>query len=271
MPELPEVETSCRGISPHISGEVLTKVTVRNAQLRWPVPVAQLEALQGEVLKSVQRRGKYIQLMFDSGYVLLHLGMSGNVRIVCADEAVKKHDHIDLAFANGSVLRLNDPRRFGCCLYQEGCDIAHPLLEKLGPEPLSSDFEGDYLFLRSRKKTQAIKTFIMDSQVVVGVGNIYAAEALFQAGIHPMRAAGTISKKRYIKLLHAIKEILSLAIEQGGTTLKDFVGSDGKPGYFKQKLHVYDREGEKCVQCDKMIKKITIAQRSTYYCGQCQT
>ena len=270
MPELPEVETSCRGIRPHIEDQLLEQVTVRNGRLRWPVPEAELLALQGKRLEAVTRRGKYIKLIFNSGYVLLHLGMSGNVRIVKASEPVLKHDHIDFAFTNGNILRLNDPRRFGCCLYQEGLDQEHGLLGVLGPEPLSEAFDAELLWQRSRGKKQAVKTFIMDSHVVVGVGNIYAAEALFRAGINPKRAAGNISKKRYIVLTDAIKTVLAAAIEQGGTTLKDFVGSDGKPGYFKQELQVYGRVGEPCNICGKNIKNVNLGQRSTFYCGSCQ-
>ncbi|NRB37837.1 MAG: bifunctional DNA-formamidopyrimidine glycosylase/DNA-(apurinic or apyrimidinic site) lyase [Pseudomonadales bacterium] len=270
MPELPEVETSCRGIKPHIEGATLQKVTVRNAKLRWPVPVAELTALEGRTLNAVQRRGKYLKLIFDSGYILLHLGMSGNVRIVQQDEVIQKHDHIDFSFTNGNILRLNDPRRFGCCLYQADNSVEHDLLKVLGPEPLADVFNAELLYQCSRGKKQAVKTFIMDGHVVVGVGNIYAAESLFRAGINPKRAAGNISKARYIILVQVIKAVLAEAIAQGGTTLKDFVGGDGKPGYFKQELQVYGRAGEPCTICSQNIKKINQGQRSTFYCSHCQ-
>ena len=270
MPELPEVETSCRGIKPHISGQTLSTFTVRNGRLRWPVPVAEITALEGRVLQDVQRRGKYLKLMFDCGYVIIHLGMSGNVRIVQGDEPVQKHDHLDFSFANGNILRLNDPRRFGCCLYQADINSDHSLLAVLGPEPLHDSFNAESLYQQSRGKKQAIKMFIMDSHIVVGVGNIYASESLFRAGINPKRAAGNISKNRYIVLVQAIKDVLTEAIAQGGTTLKDFVGGDGKPGYFKQQLQVYGRVGEACIHCDGFIKKINQGQRSTFYCSHCQ-
>lgn len=269
MPELPEVETSRRGIAPHIEGCELQQVIVRNAHLRWPVPTEELRALQGLELQQVSRRGKYLRLHFATGYILIHLGMSGSVRIVTAQQPAAKHDHLDLIFANGNILRLNDPRRFGCCLFQAD-DEEHALLQSLGPEPLSETFNADYLFRRSQGKSQAVKAFIMDSHEVVGVGNIYASESLFRAGIHPKRAAGRISQPRYEKLVTAIKTVLAEAIEQGGTTLRDFVGSDGKPGYFKQELQVYGREGEDCPHCGNPVKRITLGQRSTFYCGQCQ-
>ncbi len=269
MPELPEVETSCRGIRPHIAQQVIKKVIVRQPQLRWPVPVDDLQALEGTTLLAVNRRGKYIKLEFAHAYVMIHLGMSGNLRIVSENEAIVKHDHLDFVFESGVILRLNDARRFGSCLYQSGNKL-HSLLAKLGPEPLSADFDVKYLFERSRGKKQAIKNFIMDSHVVVGVGNIYAAEALFRAGINPKRAAGNISKKRYAVLVDAIKTVLAAAIEQGGTSLKDFVGGDGKPGYFKQALNVYGRDGQSCLQCSSTIKKIVQGQRSTFYCSSCQ-
>lgn len=269
MPELPEVETSRRGISPHIKGQKLKSITVRNIKLRWPVPVAALKQCEGEVLNDVGRRGKYIQLRFSTGYMLLHLGMSGSLRIVDKSLSAEKHDHIDCEFDNGKVLRLNDPRRFGCWLWVEGFE-EHKLLQKLGPEPLSGNFSEEYFYQASRGKKQAVKQWIMDSHLVVGVGNIYAAESLFKAGINPKKPAGKISKKRLMILFSYIKEILAAAIEQGGTTLKDFVGSDGKPGYFKQELMVYGREGEQCYRCDSTIKNIKLGQRSSFYCPKCQ-
>jgi len=269
MPELPEVETTRSGIAPYVEKNTLQSVTVRFDHLRWPIPVAQLESLQGKTLNKVLRRAKYIQLMFDDAYVLVHLGMSGSLRMVKAEAALKKHDHVDFIFDNEWILRFNDPRRFGCILYQDGHG-QHALLENLGPEPLLSEFDGEYLFKRSRKKTQAIKSFIMDSHIVVGVGNIYAAEALFMAGIHPNKAAGKVSKQSYQRLAEFIKLVLANAIKQGGTTLRDYVNSEGKPGYFSQQLLVYGRQNEPCTRCGSLIKVSKLAQRSTFYCAECQ-
>lgn len=245
MPELPEVETTSRGIRPHIEQQRISAITVRNDKLRWPVPGASLQQLIGQPVSAVERRAKYLLLHCQTGYILLHLGMSGNLRIVDNKHPASKHDHIDIAFDNGKTLRLNDPRRFGCCLYQSHDEGDHPLLANLGPEPLSDDFNIDYLYALSRGKKQAVKSWIMSNPTVVGVGNIYAAESLFRAGIHPKRAAGNISRQRYQNLLTAIKQTLEQAITQGGTTLRDFVNSDGKPGYFQQTLQVYGREGQK--------------------------
>lgn len=271
MPELPEVETSRRGISPHIKQQVLHKVVVRQPQMRWPVPIKALASLEGLMLNAVERRGKYLQLKFDCGQVLLHLGMSGSLRIVEQGTAVKKHDHIDFEFANGKVLRLHDPRRFGCCLYHSNNEPeVHKLLAKLGPEPLSDDFSFEYFYQQSRKKKKPIKQWLMDSHLVVGVGNIYACESLFQAGIRPTAVVGRVSKVRLELLYHAVREILAKAIEQGGTTLKDFVSAEGSPGYFKQELAVYGREGESCNTCQSTIKNIKLSGRSSFYCPSCQ-
>lgn len=270
MPELPEVETSRRGIAPHLKGLRISTFEVRNSSLRWPVPVDELQALAGETINEIERRGKYIKLICDSGYILIHLGMSGSLRVLLQPEPPKKHDHVDLVMENGAILRFNDPRRFGCWLFQSGKMQEHPLLASLGPEPLQDEFNAEYLYTQSRKKAQPIKTFIMDSHVVVGVGNIYASEALFMAGIHPGRAAGKISRVRYELLVKAIKSILAAAIKQGGTTLRNFINSEGKPGYFKQQLMVYGRKGESCHQCSSLIKIAKHAQRSTFYCAECQ-
>ena len=270
MPELPEVETSRRGISPHIKGQTISAIEIRHSTLRWPVPVKRLKKLVGEPLLSVERRGKYLKLICPSGYILIHLGMSGSLRILTEYQKPEKHDHIDLLMSNGVVLRYNDPRRFGCWLFQEDASVDHKLLATLGPEPLDDAFSDDYLYAHSRKKSKNIKTFIMDSHIVVGVGNIYASEALFKAGIHPEKPAGKVSKARFVQLVAAIKAVLSAAIEQGGTTLRDFTNSDGKPGYFKQELMVYGREGEPCFICQKPIKNIKLGQRSTFFCSQCQ-
>jgi formamidopyrimidine-DNA glycosylase len=270
MPELPEVETSRRGITPHLKGLRIRSLDVRNAKLRWPVPVEELDVLVGEKIVDIDRRGKYIKLICESGYILIHLGMSGSLRVLMQAEPPKKHDHVDLVVENGSILRFNDPRRFGSWLFQLDNTKEHALLALLGPEPLEDKFNADYLHSRSRNKTQPIKTFIMDSHVVVGVGNIYASEALFMAGIHPGRCAGKISHARYELLVTAIKTILTAAIKQGGTTLRNFINSEGKPGYFKQQLMVYGRKGEPCHQCAAPIKIAKHAQRSTFYCAECQ-
>ncbi len=269
MPELPEVETTCRGVAPHCTGERVTNVIVRDGRLRWPVDPALATLLSGHCINGVTRRGKYLIFDFDHGGLLLHLGMSGNLRVVQADLAAERHDHIDIVLGNGLALRLNDPRRFGCVLWSEQ-PSEHPLLIKLGPEPLSNAFTARDLHKRSRKRKLAIKSFVMDSHVVVGVGNIYANEALFRAGIRPTVAAGRISLKRYELLVDMIREVLEEAIEQGGTTLRDFVSAEGKPGYFAQELHVYGKKGEPCISCGTPIKMIVQAQRATYFCSECQ-
>lgn len=271
MPELPEVETTKRGIEPHVVGETLVEVEIRQSKLRWPVS-EEIAALKGQVILSVSRRAKYVLLEFATGYAMWHLGMSGSLRLVEAEDKdmFGKHDHIDWQLSNGKILRYHDPRRFGALLWVEDIeDNAH--LNHLGPEPLSDDFDVDYLFQKSRNKKAPIKTFIMDGKVVVGVGNIYANEALFLAGIRPTIAAGRLSKARYVALVEQIKTVLAKAIEQGGTTLKDFVGGDGKPGYFAQQLNVYGRGGEKCPSCDTLLKEIRQGQRATVYCSACQT
>lgn len=269
MPELPEVETSCRGIAPFVEGQTLAQFIARFPTLRWPIPVESIKALEGQTIKRVSRRGKYIKLEFNKAYVLLHLGMSGNVRIVNAKQTAEKHDHVDFVLGSGKALRLNDPRRFGCCLYHEG-ETPHPLLATLGPEPLSADFSDEYFYQQSRGKVKPVKLWLMDSHLVVGVGNIYACEALHKAGISPKKAVGKISKKRLIQLRKEVCETLAKAIEQGGTTLKDFVNAEGKPGYFKQQLLVYGREGLPCSHCQSPIKNIKLGGRSTFYCPSCQ-
>ncbi|RUO78671.1 bifunctional DNA-formamidopyrimidine glycosylase/DNA-(apurinic or apyrimidinic site) lyase [Pseudidiomarina taiwanensis] len=270
MPELPEVEVSRRGVAPHIEGQVIRQVVVRDERLRWPVP-STLQNVVGGRIEKVERRAKYLILHTDKGYVIIHLGMSGALRVVPDDTLVVKHDHVELQLENGLALRFNDPRRFGCWLYsEEHPGKSHPLLTSLGPEPLTDDFDADYLFAQSRGRQQAIKTFIMDNHVVVGVGNIYANESLFKAGIHPKRAAGKVSKARYQKLVPIIKATLARAIEQGGTTLQDFTQADGQPGYFKQELAVYGRGGKLCMNCKTRLKEIRLGQRTTVYCPKCQ-
>ncbi|MBN0988142.1 bifunctional DNA-formamidopyrimidine glycosylase/DNA-(apurinic or apyrimidinic site) lyase [Amphritea pacifica] len=269
MPELPEVETTRRGIEPHIEGRMITALTVRQPKLRWPVPEQLSEWVTGARIHSVTRRGKYLLINLPGGSVMIHLGMSGSLYMVSSDQPAGYHDHVDLVLDSGMALRLTDPRRFGSVLWQPAGQ-QHLLLEALGPEPLSSDFTAAYLQQRCAGRKQAIKPFIMNSQVVVGVGNIYANEALFGAGIHPKRAAGNISAERLTRLVEEIRIVLARAIEQGGTTLKDFVGGDGKPGYFKQQLNVYGRGGEPCHHCKSTLKEIRLGQRSTVYCPECQ-
>ncbi|BBN82913.1 formamidopyrimidine-DNA glycosylase [Pseudoalteromonas sp. A25] len=268
MPELPEVEVSRLGISPHIEQQTVDKVLIHNASLRWPVP-DEVKSIEGLTINSVRRRAKYLLLDTKKGSVILHLGMSGHLRVVEQCEPLKKHDHVEFHFSNGKALRLNDARRFGACLWQEP-EQHHVLFTKLGPEPLTEDFTAQLLFERSRGKKVPVKQFIMDNHVVVGVGNIYANESLFKAGIHPKREAGKVSLKRYQALTPIIKETLAAAITQGGTTLKDFAQSDGKPGYFAQQLLVYGRKGKPCVSCESELKEIRLGQRSTVYCPQCQ-
>jgi len=270
MPELPEVETTRRGIEAHLLGHHISKVIVRNRKLRWPVPANLSRELHQQAVSSVTRRGKYLLLGFDKGTLIIHLGMSGSLRILPVDSHPEKHDHVELQLDSGQCLRLRDPRRFGCVLWTRRDPLKHKLLASLGPEPLLADFDGDTLYNRSRGRKQAIKSFIMDSKVVVGVGNIYASEALFLAGIHPLRAAGRISSQRYQQLAAVIKTVLAAAIEQGGTTLRDFTSSDGSPGYFKQQLNVYGRAGEFCPNCKHSIRQLNIAQRASYYCPHCQ-
>lgn len=270
MPELPEVETTRRGIAPHVVGQRVMQIIVRDARLRWPVQPNLKQELPGQAIRSVERRAKYLLLRTDAGTVILHLGMSGNLRILPCTTPPKKHDHVDIMLANGKCLRLHDPRRFGTVLWTHDDPLQHPLLANLGPEPLEEGFDGDYLFTRSRGRTASVKQFLMDSRVVAGVGNIYANEALFLAGIHPTRAAGKIARARYEKLAQAIKQVLQESIVQGGTTLRDFLTSDGHPGYFSLHLRVYGRAGEPCPICGKPLLQIRQGQRSTYYCRNCQ-
>jgi formamidopyrimidine-DNA glycosylase len=270
MPELPEVETTLRGIRPYLLKQKIQKVVVRQASLRWPIP----QNLPGLLLKArveaVNRRGKYLLLTFPHGHLMIHLGMSGSLSLAAEGKAVSKHDHVDIVLESGWILRYNDPRRFGCILWVEGEPFEHPLLASLGPEPLGDLFSDDYLYQCSRRKSLAVKSFLMDSKIVVGVGNIYANEALFRSGIHPLRKANRISLNRYARLSVIVREVLAAAIQQGGTTLRDFVGGDGKPGYFKQELQVYGRGGQACVKCSTTLKEVRLGQRSTVYCPNCQ-
>lgn len=269
MPELPEVETSCRGIEPHCVDQLIEKVTVRQRKLRWPIVADFEKQLTNQVVAKVSRRGKYLLLRVNGADLMIHLGMSGSLRIVDKKTAPDKHDHVDIQFANGKLLRFNDPRRFGSFIINRQ-GLAHELLCKLGPEPLSEDFSADYLYQVAKARKAAIKAVIMNSHVVVGVGNIYAQEALFKAAIHPNRAANKISKARIAELVDAIKIILQAAIKAGGSTLKDFTKSDGKPGYFQHSHSVYGRQDEPCLNCSRPLKHMQLAQRSTVYCGYCQ-
>ena len=270
MPELPEVETTCRGIQPHLEGMVVKGAIVRQPKLRWPVPCALGRLLSGQPILAVRRRAKYLLVEMPKGHLILHLGMSGSLRIVEAAEPAGFHDHIDLVLENGKSLRLRDPRRFGAVLWTDQDVYGHPLLQNLGPEPLADSFDGEYLYRRSRGRRAPVKTFLMDGRIVVGVGNIYANEALFAAGIRPDRAAGRISLRRYNTLAEEVKSVLARAIELGGTTLRDFVGGEGKPGYFRLELAAYGREGEPCVICAQPLRGIRLGQRATVYCAACQ-
>lgn len=270
MPELPEVETSRRGIEPWILDRTIAKVIIRDGRLRWPVDTGIARKLRGQAITSVRRRAKYLLVGTQNGTVILHLGMTGSVFIVDRDTPAGIHDHIDIEFDSGKTLRFRDPRRFGSFHWSRD-PLAHPLLAGLGPEPLSNDFTGAYLWAKARKRRVSVKQFIMNARIVVGVGNIYASESLFLAGINPKRAAGRIALHRYDALADSIKDVLQRSIRAGGTTLRDFYGGDGEPGYFRQQLEVYDREGEHCRTCNSVIRAITQGRRSTFYCTRCQT
>ena len=270
MPELPEVETTRRGIAPHVTDKPILDVVIRQQQLRWPVPSTLRSELVGRHIRDVGRRAKYLLFYLDHGCMILHLGMSGSLRIVDPSAPADRHDHVDIVFGDGVCLRLRDPRRFGSIHWTAQHPLEHRLLCHLGPEPFGQDFSAGHLYGLSRNRTQSIKTFIMDSHTVVGVGNIYASEALFQSGIHPLRKAGNISLARYDRLTGSIRGVLNAALAKGGTTLRDFVGGDGAPGYFKLDLDVYDRAGESCRTCGTGIRLMRQGQRSTYYCPRCQ-
>jgi formamidopyrimidine-DNA glycosylase len=270
MPELPEVETSRRGIAPHLLGRRVERVVVRDPRLRWPIPGDLPRAVAGQTVERVDRRSKYLLLGTGAGTLILHLGMSGSLRILPAGTPPGPHDHVDLVLERGQALRLTDPRRFGCLLWTTGDPSRHPLLVGLGPEPFDPAFTGEHLRARSRGRTAPVKAFVMDAHTVVGVGNIYASEALFLAGIHPARACGRISLARYARLAAAVRQVLDEAIRAGGTTLRDFVGVDGKPGYFDQHLRVYGRSGEPCERCGHLLTRRVVGQRASYYCPGCQ-
>jgi formamidopyrimidine-DNA glycosylase len=270
MPELPEVETSCRGIKPHVVGQEIVDLTVRERRLRWPVSKDLEERLSGQTITSVDRRAKYLLINTTGGTAILHLGMSGHVSIVPRDTPAGVHDHVDIGLASGQALRLRDPRRFGSLHFSEN-PASHWLLKDLGPEPLGDEFDGHYLWQRSRGRRVAVKQFIMNANIVVGVGNIYASEALFRARINPKRAAGRISLQRYDALAEAIRSVLQRAIRAGGTTLRDYYGGFGEAGWFQQELDVYGREDEPCHRCNGPVTAIVQGQRATYYCKRCQT
>lgn len=270
MPELPEVETTKRGIIPHLIAQSVIEVVVRQHQLRWRIPGNLMIDLPGQRIHDVTRRGKYLLIHVEKGVIIIHLGMSGHLRILPADAIGQKHDHVDILLSNNYMLRYTDPRRFGAVLWTTENPFSHPLLISLGPEPLSKEFTGAYLFQEAQNRKIAVKLFIMDSHNIVGVGNIYANEALFLAGINPAQPVNKISLQKYQLLAQSIKKVLSAAIKSGGTTLRNFFGSEGKPGYFKQKLYVYGRAGEKCKKCESILKEIRLGQRSTVFCPKCQ-
>jgi formamidopyrimidine-DNA glycosylase len=270
VPELPEVETSRRGIEPHLLNKTINKVDIRQHKLRWPIPKNLPAIASGKKILSIRRRAKYILLQLDDGNIIIHLGMSGSLRICNSKTPPEKHDHIDIIINGDKALRLRDPRKFGCVLWAPDNINEHKLIGSLGPEPLGDEFDTDYLYRKTSNRSCSIKALIMNSHIVVGVGNIYASEALFRSGINPKRKAGNISKRRIDKLVDAIKLTLELAIEEGGTTLRDFTGSSGQPGYFAQKLLVYGRDGEPCTTCGEPIKQFVQQSRSTFYCPKCQ-
>lgn len=270
MPELPEVETIMCGIKPHVLGRKISSIIVRQQRLRWPVPEEIQQCLTGQTVKQLSRRNKYMLFQFAGGTLILHLGMSGRLSILPEQTPPKKHDHIDIIFNNHTCLRFTDPRRFGALLWTEQDVEQHPLLAEIGPEPLTGNFDGDHLWQRSRGRKAGVKAFIMDGRIVAGVGNIYATEALFAAGIRPQTPAGKLSRAQYQLLAAEIKAVLRSAIAKGGTTLRDFARSDGSPGYFQIELRAYGREGQPCVRCKRKLKSLRIGQRSSVYCPHCQ-
>ncbi|MDD5056391.1 MAG: Fpg/Nei family DNA glycosylase [Sideroxydans sp.] len=308
MPELPEVETTLRGIAPHLLHQTVSDIVIRNASLRWPIPKNLPQLLRGQTVRNLQRRAKYLLIEFDHGTLILHLGMSGSLRILPHGTATEKHDHFDLVLCNGQLLRLRDPRRFGAVLWHEGDVNQHPLLAQLGPEPITPNsllppcrgkagmgveslgnaastptlalplhgggnkpvFDAAYLYQSTRTRSAAIKLVLMDNHLVVGVGNIYANEALFRASIRPQLPANKLSKARCALLVQTIRQVLHEAIEKGGSTLRDFIHSDGSSGFFQQHYFVYGRTGEPCKHCGAPIKQIKQGQRSSFYCATCQ-
>ena len=270
MPELPEVEITRRGLTPHIKGKTIHAVIVRNKHLRWPVPASLARALPGRQILDITRRAKYLLFHFDSGTLIVHLGMSGSLRVADCQQAAEKYDHVEIVLNTGLCMRLRDPRRFGAVLWTTKDPAHHKLLKDLGPEPLSAAFNGDYLYAKSRGRKSAIRDFLMNTKIIAGIGNIYANEALFHARIPPRRAAGKISRARCADLALAIRTTLEKAIHAGGTTLRDFRNGDGHPGYFQQSLFVYGRGGEPCGVCHTLVRGLRIGQRSAFYCPRCQ-
>lgn len=269
MPELPEVETVLRGLAPFLIGRQLSGALVREPRLRWPVPDGLDALLAGRRIDGLERRGKYLIMTLDRGHLILHLGMSGSLRIVEAAAPVEKHDHLDLLLDNGARLRYRDPRRFGALLWSED-PSSHPLIAPLGIEPLAPGFDGDWLYQASRNIRAPVKSWLMDAHTIVGIGNIYANEALFHAGIHPLLPAGRLSRPRCRKLADAIRDTLNQAIEAGGSTLRDFVNGHGEPGYFQQTYYVYGRAGEPCRGCGAPIRSTRLGNRTTCFCSSCQ-
>ena len=270
MPELPEVETTRRGLARHVRERRVAALAVYEPRLRWRVASDLPQQLAGQRVVRVGRRAKYLLLRLESGTLLLHLGMSGNLRAVPAATPRMAHDHFDLVLDSGLALRFNDPRRFGSLLYTTGDPRAHPLLARLGPEPLAAAFDADYLYRITRGRRVAIKQLLMNSHLVVGVGNIYASEALFRARILPRRPARSLSRAEAARLVRAVRAVLRQAIRSGGTTLRDYLGTDGAPGYFRQRLYVYERRGKPCRRCGTPVRATRQGQRSTYYCPSCQ-
>lgn len=271
MPELPEVETARAGLEPHLTGRRVLAVRAHRADLRFPIPAEITNLLPGLRIEAVRRRAKYLLLDTVAGSVVLHLGMSGSLRVIDPKVPLKLHDHLEIDLDSGLSLRMHDPRRFGCCVWQAR-NTTHRLLSALGPEPLETEFNAAYLYRLSRGRKTAVKHFLMDQKIVVGVGNIYAAEALFAARIDPRRAAGAISKARYQRLCNEVQRILRHAITQGGTTLRDFLNPAGSPGYFAQQLAVYGRGGQPCITpgCNSTVQHLTQGLRSSFFCPRCQ-
>ncbi|HSX20450.1 MAG TPA: bifunctional DNA-formamidopyrimidine glycosylase/DNA-(apurinic or apyrimidinic site) lyase [Gammaproteobacteria bacterium] len=271
MPELPEVETTKAGITPAALNQTISEIIIRAPKLRWPIPKNIAKNLPGQIVRSIERRAKYLLLNFDTGTLILHLGMSGRLRVLTEATPAQKHDHVDICFTSGSILRYTDPRRFGAILWTPEPALEHKLLVDLGPEPFDAEFTGKFLLERAKNKKIAIKLFIMDSKVVVGVGNIYASEALFAAKIDPRKPAQQVTLDQYNELAKHIKRILKAAIAKGGTTLRDFYTTTGEPGYFSQKLQVYGRDKEPCFICNAPIESVTLGQRNTFFCSNCQS
>lgn len=275
MPELPEVETIRRGLRTHVVGRIIRRMTVSERRLRLPVPRQLGARVANRRIVGAERRGKYLILALDSGdRLLIHLGMTGRLSLLPVETPRNKHDHVDFELADArdrrSLLRFRDPRRFGAVLWWPAAQRGHALLDALGPEPFDAAFGGEYLYERSRGRRVALKNFIMDGRIVVGVGNIYASEALFRAGVRPARAAGRVTRAEYARLAEAIREVLNEAIAQGGTTLRDFAGTSGEAGYFRVRLAAYGRDGQPCRACGTKIRRVVIGQRSSFYCPQCQ-